>query len=173
MSKDLLTLKFKAEHELTPQFSLLPNGMATIGGVPMGMPGLPSLGVMYEIDVTPGMNSMFHSVPVIKLVQPGSPAQKAGLLPGDRILSVGNMHGLANIRGVPFDQFSYLLKQTFHAATMAGGQMILQVERFPGGGAVQVLLAAVGPRSSMLFSIGRSLEARCDYAHLLDALKHS
>jgi len=169
MTKDVLTLTFNAQHDLTPQ-SLLPNGMTM---------QLPSLGVMYEIDVTAGM---FHSVPVIRLVQPGSPAHNAGLLQGDRILSVGaicgisqvnNMPTLTETRGVSFDQFSYLISQTLHAATIACGKMILQVQRFHGGasvgGAVQVFLAAVAPRISILFSIGRSLEARCGNAHSLDA----
>ena len=139
---------------------------------------LAKLGVMYEIDVTAGM---FHSVPVIRLVQPGSPAHNAGLLQGDRILSVGaicgisqvnNMPTLTETRGVSFDQFSCLIYQTLHAATIAGGKMILEVQRFQGV-AVQMFLAAVAPRISILFSIGRSLEARCGNAHSLDALKQS
>ena len=80
--------------------------------------------------------------PVIQHVHVGSPAHDAGLLQGDRILSVSatNMTTTTDVIGVYSDQLSILLKQTFHAATMAGGRMIVEVERFG-----TVLFVELGP----------------------------
>ena len=85
--------------------------------------------------------------PIIVNVEPGSPASNAGLLPGDRILSVSStkMPTRAETKGMGSEQFSGLLKQTFHDATKAGGKMILQVERgWNGGGVGWEFLAEVG-----------------------------
>jgi len=81
------------------------------------------------------------AAPVIEYVHVGSPAHNAGLLEGDRILSVSATHmptrgggsGRSvgtDVIGLATDQFSVLLKHTFQASTMAGGRMIVEVERF-------------------------------------------
>ena len=65
----------------------------------------------------------------------GSPAHNAGLLQGDRILSVSAADKLArtNVKGILADELNGLIRQT-HAAAKAGGKMIIRVERLGGKG---------------------------------------
>ena len=74
--------------------------------------------------------------PVITHVALGSPAHNAGLLQGDRILSVSATDKLArtNFKGILSDELNGLIRQTFHAAAKAGGKMIIRVERLGGKG---------------------------------------
>jgi hypothetical protein len=85
--------------------------------------------------------------PVITAVDNGSVAHNAGLLTGDRVLSVSaaGTFGLAeillngvpttrvNVKGFPANQLISLLKQTFEAVREEGGKVIIQVERGQGG----------------------------------------
>jgi hypothetical protein len=121
--------------------------LAEVGNTsqPMGMttnePSLLPKPVGLDFNLEPGQ------APIIVTVDPGSPASNAGLLPGDRILSVSStkMPTRAETKGMSSEQFTGLLKQTFHDATKAGGKMILQVERgWNGGGVGQVVTAEVG-----------------------------
>ena len=103
-----------------------------------GDTGRPRVGVLLE--------GTTGQAPVIKQVEPGSPAHNAGLLQGDRLLSVSATNipsRTVELRGFHAEQCSGLLKEMFRDATLAGGKIILQVERFQGG-AVQVFLAELG-----------------------------
>ena len=97
--------------------------------------GPPTIGL--DVDCLPGQ------VPVIAHVHQGSPAHNAGLVQGDRILSVSatNMTTRTEVKGFSIDQVIRVLLQTFHAATRAGGKMILQVEQWGGA----VFFAELGP----------------------------
>jgi hypothetical protein len=71
-------------------------------------------------------------MPAILAVDPGSPAQKAGLLVGDQIISVSSTNMRWNrvaVIGFHGEHLTGLVKQTFEAAAVAGGKMILEVER--------------------------------------------
>jgi hypothetical protein len=98
----------------------------------------PSIGIAYDC--------VTGQAPVIRKVDVGSPAQKAGLLQGDQILSVSssNMPTRTEVIGFLGDQLTALLKQTFQTVAQAGGKMILQMQRFQGG-AVHVFFAEVAP----------------------------
>jgi hypothetical protein len=123
--------EFRAEVGSTSQ----PMGMTT--NIPSVLPK--SVGLDFNLES--------GQAPIIVNVEPGSPASNAGLLPGDRILFVSStkMPTRAETKGMGPQQFSALLKQTFHDATMAGGKMILQVERgWNGGGVGREYLAEVG-----------------------------
>jgi hypothetical protein len=113
-------------------------------------------------QVTIGLDFACHGpttgqAPVIDRVHVGSPAYDAGLLKGDRILSVSatNMTTTTDVIGFYSDQLSLLLKQTFHTSTMAGGRMIVEVERFGA-----VFFVELGPVwSSSVISLSLSLAA--------------
>jgi hypothetical protein len=71
-------------------------------------------------------------LPAIIAVDPGSPAQKAGLLVGDQIISVSSTNMPWNrvaVIGFRGEHLTGLVKQTFEAAAVAGGKMIFEVER--------------------------------------------
>ena len=113
---------------------------------------LPSLGVVYEI----GTSGTVKSVPIIKQVQPGSLADKAGLRLGDQIISVGIVNSAGwhatntETKGYPADKFSDLLKKTLNDATLAGGNMLVQVER---SGQVMFVVIGYEPRPSPKVSV--------------------
>ena len=98
----------------------------------------PSIGIAYDC--------VTGQAPVIRKVDVGSPAQKAGLLQGDQILSISssNMPTRTEVIGFLGDQLTALLKQTFQAAALADGKMILQMQRSQGG-VVHVFFAEVAP----------------------------
>jgi S1-C subfamily serine protease len=101
--------------------------------------GPPTIGL--DVDCQPGQQ------PTIVHVHPGSPAHNAGLVQGDRIISVTATNMPNNktvVPGVSTDHIIGVLKQTFDAATKAGGKMIVQVERGQGG-AGHVFFAELSP----------------------------
>jgi hypothetical protein len=69
--------------------------------------------------------------PVITEVVPASPAMNAGLIEGDRILSVSssNMQERTEVTGFGGDKLTKLLEQTWKTSALAGGKMILQMQR--------------------------------------------
>jgi hypothetical protein len=89
--------------------------------------GPPTVGL--DVDCLPGQQ------PTIAHVHLGTPAHNAGLLQGDRILSVSatNMPTRTEVKGYSVDQLFVVLKQTFDAATKTGGKVIILVERGQGG----------------------------------------
>jgi hypothetical protein len=96
--------------------------------------------------------------PAIEDVHVGSPAHNAGLLEGDRILSVSatNVRTRTDVKGVSSDQLNVLLKQTFHAATLAGGRMIVEVERFGAVLFVELRPLSPPPAQEMHAAFGHS-----------------
>ena len=102
----------------------------------------PSIGL--DLECAPGQN------PVIGHVHLGSPAHNAGLLQGDRLLSVSATKQLeplptiTNVKGLTAEEWIALLRQTLHSAIKAGGKMIIQVERRQRH-SVLVLEKEVGP----------------------------
>ncbi len=127
------------------------SALPTSIGIPTTQPA--SLGVVYEI----GTSGTVKSVPIIKQVQPGSLADKAGLRPGDQIISVGIVNSAGwhatntETKGYPADKFSDLLKKTLNDATSAGGNMLVQVER---SGQVMFVVVGYEPRASPKVSVG-------------------
>jgi hypothetical protein len=115
-------------------------------------------------------NGVPGQAPVIQHVHVGSPAHDAGLLQGDRILSVSatNMTTRTGVIGVYTDELSVLLKQTFHTSTMAGGRMIVEVERIGA-----VFFVELGPVwSSSVRSLSLCLSLRMLTYADVDALVH-
>jgi membrane-associated protease RseP (regulator of RpoE activity) len=127
------------------------SALPTTIGIPT--PQLPSVGVVYEI----GTSGTAKSVPIIKQVQPGSLADKAGLRLGDQIISVGIVNSAGwhatntETKGYPADKFSDLLKKTLNDATSAGGNMLVQVER---SGQVMFVVVGYEPRAAPKVSVG-------------------
>jgi len=132
----------------------------------------PSIGIAYDC--------VTGQAPVIRKVDAGSPAQKAGLLQGDQILSVSssNMPTRTEVIGFLGDQLTALLKQTFQAAALAGGKMILQMQRFQGG-ALHVFFVEVAPdeqtasEHSPSNSVDRYLQAMMSRASHRDSVLSS
>ena len=82
-------------------------------------------------------NCFMGQAPLIAKVDPGSHAHHAGLLMGDRMLSVSATTTISTIRtevkGFDAEQLIGLLRQSFDIASKCGGKMIFQVERFQDG----------------------------------------
>jgi len=112
----------------SPDMSFHRNRLGDWVGVPQGI-GL-------------SFNCFMGQAPLIAKVEPGSHAYHAGLLMGDRMLSVSATTTISTIRtevkGFDAEQLIGLLRQTFDTASKCGGKMIFQVERFQDG-AVKVL----------------------------------
>jgi hypothetical protein len=87
------------------------------------LPPPPSIGLSYAC--------FQGQAPVITEVVPESPAMNAGLIEGDRILSVSSskMQEKTEVTGFGGDQLTKLLEQTWKASALAGGNMILQTQR--------------------------------------------
>jgi hypothetical protein len=82
-------------------------------------------------------NCFMGQAPLIAKVDPGSYAHHAGLLMGDRMLSVSATTTISTIRtevkGFDAEQLIGLIRQTFDTTSKCGGKMIFQVERFQDG----------------------------------------
>ena len=107
----------------SPDMSFHRNRLGDWVGVPQGI-GL-------------SFNCFTGQAPLIAKVDPGSHAHHAGLLVGDRMLSVSATTTISTIRtevkGFDAEQLIGLLRQTFDTASKCGGKMIFQVERFQDG----------------------------------------
>jgi S1-C subfamily serine protease len=93
------------------------------------------------------VNCQHGQLPTIVHVHPGSPAHNAGLVQGDRIISVSATHMPNNrtvVHGFSTDKIIGVLQQTLDDARRAGGKMIVQVERIQGG-AGHVFFAELSP----------------------------
>jgi hypothetical protein len=80
------------------------------------------IGLAFECDI--------NQDPVITNVALGSPAHNAGLLQGDRILSVCR----TNVKGKSADEMNRLVRQSFNDATNLGGKMLILVQRVGANG---------------------------------------